>query len=88
MQYHNITILKVRPSISKVGKVPDGAGWVIGAAARAQAADLKAAGPAGSAPGPANTLVSLAECKQDTNDTMKSYLTDIIWIITRSLVLQ
>jgi hypothetical protein len=45
-----------------------------------------AAGPAGSAPGPANTLASLAECKQDTNDKVKAYLTDIIWIITRSLV--
>ena len=46
-----------------------------------------AAGPAGSAPGPANTLASLAECKQDTNDKVKAYLTDIIWIITRSLSL-
>ncbi len=47
-----------------------------------------AAGPAGSAPGPANTLASLAESKQDTNDKMTSYLTDIIWIIARSLVLR
>jgi hypothetical protein len=47
-----------------------------------------AAGPAGSAPGPANTLASLAECKQDTNDKVKANLTDIIWIITRSLVLR
>ena len=45
-----------------------------------------AAGPAGSAPGPANTLASLAECKQDTNDKVKAYSTDIIWIITRSLL--
>ncbi len=41
-----------------------------------------AAGPAGSAPGPANTLASLADCRQDTNDKMKANLTDIIWIIT------
>jgi hypothetical protein len=47
-----------------------------------------AAGPAGSAPWPANTLASLAECRQDTNDKVKAYLTDIIWIITRSLVLR
>jgi hypothetical protein len=39
--------------------------------------------PAGSAPGPANTLASLAERTQDTNDKVKAYLTDIIWIITR-----
>ena len=37
---------------------------------------------------PTNTLASLAECKQDTNDKVKAYLTDIIWIITRSLVLR
>jgi hypothetical protein len=43
-----------------------------------------AASPAGSAPGPANTLASLAECKQDTNDKVKAYLTDIMCIITRS----
>ncbi len=48
-----------------------------------------AAGPAGSAPGPgANTLASLAECKQDTNNKVKAHLTDVIWIITRSLVLR
>ncbi len=47
-----------------------------------------AAGPAGSAPGPAYTLASLEECKQDTNDKVKAYLTDIICIITRSLVLR
>ncbi len=45
-----------------------------------------AAGPAGSAPGPANTLASLAESKQNTKD--KAYLTDIMWIITRSPVLR
>ena len=44
--------------------------------------------PAGSAPGPANTLASLAESKQNTNDKLKAYSTDIMWIITRSLVLQ
>ncbi len=49
-----------------------------------------AAGPAGSAPGPANTLASLAEChgKQDTIDKVQAYLNDIIWMITRSLVLR
>ncbi len=47
-----------------------------------------AAGPAGSAPRPANTLASLAECKQDTIDKVKAFLTDIIWMITRSLVLR
>jgi hypothetical protein len=51
-----------------------------------------ASGPAGSlaAPGPANTLASLAESKQtrNTNDKLKAYLTDIMWIITRSLVLR
>jgi hypothetical protein len=48
-----------------------------------------AAGLAGSAPGPSNTLASLvAECKQDTDDKVKAYLTYIIWIITRSLVLR
>ena len=55
-------------------------------AAVAQQCQSVAAGPASSAPGPANTLASLAECKQDTNDKVKAYLTDIIWIITRSLV--
>jgi hypothetical protein len=54
-------------------------------AAVAQQCQSVAAGPAGSAPGPANTLASLAESKQDTNDKVKAYLTDIIWIITRSL---
>ncbi len=43
-----------------------------------------ASGPAGSAPGPANTLASLTESKQNTNDKLKAYLTDIMWIITRS----
>ena len=57
-------------------------------AAVAQQCQSVAAGPAGSAPGPANTLASLAECKQDTNDKVKAYLTDIIWIITRSPVLR
>jgi hypothetical protein len=41
---------------------------------------------AGSASGPASTLASLAESKQNTNDKVKAYLTDIMWIITRSLV--
>ena len=57
-------------------------------AAVAQQCQSLAAGTAGSAPGPANTLASLAECKQDTNDKVKANLTDIIWIITRSLVLR
>ena len=57
-------------------------------AAVAQQCLSVAAGPAGSAPGPANTLASLAECKQDTNHKVKVYFTDIIWIITRSLVLR
>ena len=62
-------------------------------AAVAQQCQSVAAGPAGPAtpaPGPANTLASLAECKQDTIDKVKAYfkLTDIIWIITRSLVLR
>ncbi len=47
-----------------------------------------AAGPAGSAPGPTNTLASLPESKQNTNDKLNAYSTDIIWIITRSLVLR
>jgi hypothetical protein len=47
-----------------------------------------AAGPAGSAPGPTNTLASLAESKQNTNDKLKAYSTDIMWIMTRSLVLR
>ncbi len=47
-------------------------------------------GQAGSAPGPVNTLASLAESKQNTNEKMKAYLTDImpVWIITRSQVLR
>jgi hypothetical protein len=53
-----------------------------------QASGSCAAGPAGSAPGPANTLASLVESKQNTNDKLKAYLTDIMWIITRSLVLR
>jgi hypothetical protein len=47
-----------------------------------------AAGPAGSAPGLRTHLrdvASLAESKQNTNDKPKAYLTDIMWIITRSL---
>ncbi len=36
-----------------------------------------AAGPTGSAPGPTNTLALLAESKQDTNDKLKAYSTDI-----------
>ena len=45
-----------------------------------------AAGPAGSIPGSTNTL---AESKQNAADNLKLkvYLTDIMWIITRSLVL-
>ncbi len=57
-------------------------------AAVAQQCQSVAAGPAGSAPGPANTLALLAECKQDSIDKVKAYLTDIIRIITRSLVLR
>ncbi len=53
-------------------------------AAVGQQCQSVAAGPAGSAHGPANTLVSLAKCKQDTNYKVEAYLTDIIWIITRS----
>jgi hypothetical protein len=56
-------------------------------AAVAQQYQTVATGPAGSAPGPTNTLASLAESKQNTNDKLKAYLTDIMWIITRSLVL-
>jgi hypothetical protein len=39
-----------------------------------------ASGRAGSAPGPANTLASLAEFKQTTNDKLKAYfkVTDIV----------
>jgi hypothetical protein len=37
-----------------------------------------AAGPTGSAPGPMNTLESLAESKQNTNDKLKAYSTDIM----------
>ncbi len=47
-----------------------------------------ASGPAGSAPGPTNTLASRAESKQNTNDKLKAYSTEIMWIITRSLVLR
>ena len=57
-------------------------------AAVAQQCQSVAAGPAGSAPGPANTLASLAESKQNTDDKLKAYLTDIMWIITRSQVLR
>ncbi len=52
-------------------------------AAVAQQCQSVAAGPAGSAPGPTNTLASLAESKQNTNDKLKAYSTDIMWIITR-----
>jgi hypothetical protein len=45
------------------------------------------AGPAGSAPGLANTLASLAESKQNADDKLKVCLIDIMWIITRSLLL-
>jgi hypothetical protein len=31
---------------------------------------------------------SIAESKQNTDDKLKAYLTDIMWIITRSLVLR
>jgi hypothetical protein len=54
----------------------------------AQQCQYVAAGPAGSAPGPTNTLASLADCKQNTDDKLKAYPTDIMWIITRSLVLR
>jgi hypothetical protein len=57
-------------------------------AAVAQQCQSVASGPAGSAPGPANILASLAESKQNTNDKLIAYLTEIIWIITRSLVLR
>ncbi len=46
-------------------------------AAVAQQCQSVAAGPAGSAPGPINTFVSLAE-KQNTNDKLKAYSTDIM----------
>ncbi len=60
-------------------------------ACRPQAAVLPqcqpvAAGQAGSAPGPTNILASLAESKQKSNDKLNAYSTDIMWIITRSLV--
>jgi hypothetical protein len=57
-------------------------------AAVAQQCQSVATGPAGSAPGPTNTLASLAESKQNTNDKLKACSTDIMWIITRSLVLR
>jgi hypothetical protein len=57
-------------------------------AAVAQQCQSVAAGPAGSAPGPTNTIASLAESKQNTNDKLKAYSTDIMWIITGSLVLR
>jgi hypothetical protein len=61
-------------------------------AAVAQQCQSVAAGLAGSAPGPTNTLASLAGSKQNTNDKLKAYLTDIMWlitrIVTRSLVLR
>ncbi len=44
----------------------------------AQQCQSVAAGPAGSASGPANTLASLAECKQVTNNKVKAYSTDFI----------
>jgi hypothetical protein len=47
-----------------------------------------AAGQAVSAPVPTNTLASLAETKQNTSDKLKAYSADIMWIITRSLVLR
>ncbi len=57
-------------------------------AAVAQQCQSVATGPAGSAPWPTNRLASLSESKQNTNDKLKAYLTDIMWIITRSLVLR
>ncbi len=56
-------------------------------AAVAQQCQSVAAGPVGSAPGPTNTLASLAKSKQNTNDKLNAYSTDIMGIITRSLVL-
>ena len=51
-------------------------------AAVVQQCQSVAAGPAGSAPGPTNTLVTLAESKQkllqNTNDKLKAYSTDIM----------
>ena len=35
-----------------------------------------------------NTLASLAESKLNTDDKLKAYLTDIMWIMNRSLVLR
>ncbi len=53
-------------------------------AAVAQQFQSVAAGLAGSGPGPTNTLVSLAESKQNTIDKLKAYSTDFMWIMTRS----
>jgi hypothetical protein len=39
-------------------------------------------------PGPANTLASLAESKQTTYDKLKACLTDITWIIAKTLALK
>ncbi len=44
----------------------------------AQQCQSVATGPAGSAPGPANTFASLAEPKQNTNDKLKAILADIM----------
>jgi hypothetical protein len=50
-------------------------------AAASQQCQSVATGPAGSAPGPTDTLASLAESKQNTNDRLKACLTtDIMWI--------
>jgi hypothetical protein len=38
--------------------------------------------------GGTNTLASLVESKQITNEKLKAYLTDVMWITTRSLELQ
>ncbi len=59
-------------------------------AAVAQQCQTVATGPDVSAPGPTNTLASLAVSKQNTNDKLKAYSTDIrvMWIIARSLVLR
>ncbi len=58
-------------------------------AAVAQLRQSVVTGPAGSesAPGPTNTLASPEESEQNTNDNLKAYSTDIMWIITGSLVL-
>jgi hypothetical protein len=37
---------------------------------------------------PVNKIACLAESKQTTNDKLEAYLTDIMWIITRSLALR